>query len=133
MPLLPILATNPDEIYALDIRQIVALCGNGRLTDGSECSLELRAFLRRAPVDHLFRYIATCLDAGFDKSGQVLQDLINELGRRLGFDVIWSAPDARSLVVEVKTTDAYRINLDTLASYRIRLIDAEQLPRSSSI
>src|SRR5204863_2739918 len=98
---------------------------------------------------HLFRYIETCLDEGFDKSGQVLQDIVNELGRRLDFDVqngnysgrqnsigfdgIWSAPDARALVVEVKTTDTYRINLDTVASYRMRLIDAGQLDRTSSI
>jgi hypothetical protein len=149
MPLLPILATNPQEIYALDIRQIVALCGNGRLTDGSECSAELRDFLRRAPSEQLFQYIETCLDEGFDKSGQVLQDLVNELGRRLdfevrngnyagrqnsiGFDGIWSSQGARSLVVEVKTTDAYRINLDTIASYRSRLIDSGQLSTASSV
>jgi hypothetical protein len=149
MPLLPILATNPQEIYALDLRQVVALCGNGRLTDGSECSQELRAFFKDAPSEHLFRYVETCLDEGFDKSGQVLQDIINELGRRLDFDVqngnysgrqnsigfdgIWGALGARALVVEVKTTDAYRINLDTVASYRMRLIDAGQLGRTSSI
>jgi hypothetical protein len=149
MALLPILETNPSEIYALDIRQIVALCGNGRLTDGSECSHELRAFLRRAPSEQLFRYVETCLDEGFEKSGQVLQDIVNELGRRLdfkvnngayagrqnaiGFDGIWTAMNARALVVEVKTTDAYRINLDTLASYRNRLIGGNQLDQASSI
>lgn len=114
-----------------------------------ECSEELRAFLRRAPSDRLFRYVEACLEEGFDKSGQVLQDVVNELGRRLdfevrngayagrqnavGFDGIWHEPTARALVVEVKTTDAYRINLDTLASYRNRLIDANQLGRTSSI
>ena len=149
MPLLPILATNPTEIYALDIRQIVALCGNGRLTDGSECSQELRGFLRRAPSDQLFQYTEACLQGAFDKSGQVLQDIVNELGRRLdfevqngaysgrpnaiGFDGVWKEPNGRALIVEVKTTDTYRINLDTLASYRNRLIDANQLDRTSSI
>jgi hypothetical protein len=78
----------------------------------------------------------------------VLQDLVNELGRRLeyavtngdyrgkvnaiGFDGIWKA-EAWSLVVEVKTTDAYRINLDTIAAYRQRLIDGCQLSEKSSI
>src|SRR3954468_12663424 len=115
MPLLPIFATNPSEIYALDIRQIVALCGNGRLTDGSECSQELRAFLKRAPSPQLFGYIETCLNEGFEKSGQVLQDIVNELGRRLDFDVrngtyagrqnsigfdgIWHGPAERAVIV----------------------------------
>ena len=148
MPLLPIFATNPSEIYALDVRQIVALCGNGRLTDGSECSQELRAFLKRAPSPQLFGYVETCLNESFEKSGQVLQDIVNELGRRLDFDVqngiytgrqnsigfdgIWQGPNERAVIVEVKTTDAYQINLDTLASYRNRLIDASQMTRSSS-
>lgn len=148
MPLLPIFATNPSEIYALDIRQIVALCGNGRLTDGSECSQELRAFLKRAQSDQLFGYVETCLNESFEKGGQVLQDIVNELGRRLDFDVqngaysgrpnsiefdgIWNGPNGRAVIIEVKTTDAYHINLDTLASYRNKLIDANQITRSSS-
>jgi hypothetical protein len=149
MALLPILKTNPSEIYALDIRQIVALCGNGRLLDGGDCSQELRAYLRSAPSEQLYRYVETCLGESFEKSGQVLQDIVNELGRRLdfevdnglytgrqnaiGFDGIWSAPTGRALVVEVKTTDTYRFNLDTLASYGERLIKANQIGQASSI
>lgn len=71
------------------------------------------------------------------KSGHVLQDIINELGRRLeyevtngryqgtvnavGFDGIWRDPTGHSLIVEVKTTDTYRLSLDTLAGYRDQL------------
>jgi hypothetical protein len=36
----------------------------------------------------------------------------------IGFDGIWSLRDERAIVVEVKTTDAYRIDLDTIAGYR---------------
>ena len=70
----------------------------------------------------------------------VLQDLINELGRRLdyqvtngryqgtvnsiGHDGIWLSPEGHTIIAEVKTTDAYRISLDTIAGYKYKLIDA---------
>ena len=65
--------------------------------------------------------------------------IINQIGVRLGFtiehglyrgrqndigyDGIWHSKEHYSLVVEVKTTDAYRINLDIIAAYRDRLIE----------
>jgi hypothetical protein len=74
---------------------------------------------------------------------------VNELGRRLdydvtngryqgvvnaiGFDGIWRSPDQHCLVVEVKTTDAYRLSLDTLAGYRAKLHEGGTIDRSSSI
>jgi len=64
-----------------------------------------------------------------------LQDIVNEIGRRLGYDVTdgrysgstreigfdrpWQEGGA-ALVVEIKTADAYRINLDTVARYATR-------------
>jgi hypothetical protein len=79
----------------------------------------------------------------------VLQDLVNELGRRLdykvtngryqgtptkiGFDGIWVSGEGHSIVVEVKTTDTYRISLDTIATYRKRLTDTGELGSPSSI
>ena len=44
----------------------------------------------------------------------------------IGFDGLWHGPDDNSIVVEVKTTDAYRIDLNTVATYRKKLI-AEKL------
>src|SRR5262249_2153223 len=85
----------------------------------------------------------------FSKGGMVLQDLVNELGRRLDYDVtngryqgttnaigydgIWRSQEGHSLVIEVKTTDAYRISLDTIAEYREKLSKSGQLSASSSI
>lgn len=85
-------------------------------------------------------YIGHCLSAGFNKSGFVLQDLVNELGRRLdyevtngryqgtsnavGFDGLWHSPDGQTIIVEVKTTDAYRVSLDTIIGYRDKLQDS---------
>jgi hypothetical protein len=79
----------------------------------------------------------------------VLQDLVNEIGRRLdykvtngryqgtskaiGFDGIWVSPEGHTIVAEVKTTDAYRISLDTIAQYRTKLISSGQITAPSSI
>ena len=87
--------------------------------------------------------------ARFDKSGIVLQDLVNELGRRLdykvingryqgttnaiGFDGIWIAPEGHTIIAEVKTTDAYRISLDTIVSYRQKLLSAGTVNGAPSI
>ena len=74
---------------------------------------------------------------------------MNQLGRRLeytvedglyqgksnatGNDGLWLDGSGHTIVVEVKTTDAYTINLDTVAKYRNQLIDAKKIPPSSSI
>src|SRR5215469_9910785 len=85
----------------------------------------------------------------FPKSGMVPQDLINELGRRLdyqvtngryqgtvnsiGHDGIWLSPEGHTIIAEVKTTDAYRISLDTIAGYKDKLIDAGRVSSQSSV
>ena len=85
----------------------------------------------------------------FNKSGQILQDIVNALGRRLeykvengryqgikneiGYDGIWIDQSGYSLVVEVKTTDAYRFPLNTVAKYRDSLIQCEEIEDCSSV
>lgn len=109
MPLLDFWRTNRNSVLAQSIRQVVAMAGEGDLRDNSDCSRELRAFLREVGSADLAKYAAYCLENSFDNSGLVLQDVINELGRRLDFDVedglyrgrsnrvgfdgIWRAPD----------------------------------------
>ncbi len=149
MPLLPIFQSTPAHIYSLHIKQIVALCGDGKLLDVTQCSQELREYLSQAPSEKIFEYAEACLQSGFDNAGFVLQDQVNELGRRLdyqvenglyrgrsnaiGFNGIWRAPDGHCLVVEVKTTDTYRINFDTLAQYRNELTEAGSITQGASI
>ena len=74
---------------------------------------------------------------------------MNELGRRLdytvengayrervtlvGFDGIWRDARGRSLVIEVKTTDTYRINLDTVVKYRETLKNTERVKDDASV
>ena len=143
-----LLDNNPSKAYGLKIHQVVAICGDGSLRDSSACSQQFRKFLETAPSERLSAYAVECLSDSFVNSGLVLQDVINELGRRLdyrvenglyqgrtnkiGHDGIWENDDL-ALVVEVKTTDAYRISLDKLANYRDRLVTEERIPKTSSI
>jgi hypothetical protein len=149
MPLIEIWQSNPGAVKELTIEQIVGLAGDGNLKDGSACSEELREYIAQIPSEKIALYGEHCLHSGFAKSGMVLQDLINELGRRLdykvtngryqgttnavGFDGIWLSPEGHSIVVEVKTTDTYRISLDTVAGYRDKLRTAGTIVDSSSI
>jgi hypothetical protein len=51
---------------------------------------------------------------------------------QIGYDGIWVSPQGQTVVVEVKTTDAYRISLDTIAGYRDKLLKAGQIASPSS-
>jgi hypothetical protein len=133
MPLIKLWETNAKAVKELRIEQIVATAGDGHLKDNSECQTELRDFLRQVSVEKLSVYSDYCLTKSFNNSGFVLQDIVNELGRRLeyevtnglyrgvinqvGFDGLWLNPSGNNLLVEVKTTDTYRLSLDTIASY----------------
>jgi hypothetical protein len=137
------------EIASKHIQQLVKIAGDGVLKDGATASLELREFLADVPTDVLRRYLSQCLETSFEDSGLVLQDVVNELGERLGcsverglyrgkqhsigFDGIWKFPDGYSVVVEVKTTDAYTVSLDKLAGYRKALVGSGKITDRSSI
>jgi hypothetical protein len=149
MPLLSLVASSLEAVRQLTIEQVVATAGDGRLRDGTESQRELREYLRQVAVDGLATYADYCLSNAFPKGGQVLQDIVNELRRRLeydvtngryqgttnaiGFDGIWRDPAGYGLVVEVKTTDAYRLSLDTVAGYRDQLLSQGALARPCSI
>jgi len=132
------------------------MAGDGRLLDDSPSSHEFRTFLSEVEADHLERFVAECLEReagstrkGFPDSGFVLQDVVNEIGRRLdfnvtngiyqgrkgvtGYDGIWQDSSGNELIVEVKTTDTYTIALDQIERYRRELIDTSRISESSSI
>lgn len=141
--------SDPAQVDSLSVEQVLALCGDGKLTDNSVSSTDFRDYLLTAKTENLSKYVQSCLEAKVEKGGAILQDLINELGRRLdygvenglyqgktnaiGFDGIWSAPNGHVIVVEVKTTDAYRINLDVIATYREKLMATGKVPANSSV
>jgi hypothetical protein len=97
----------------------------------------------------LVRYAGECLAGSFSDSGYALQDIVNEVGRRLGFSVtdgryrgtsahvgfdgLWHFPkNGHALIVEVKTTDAYRIKLEKIMGYHSALIKSEDVFKDSS-
>ena len=132
----------------LSVEQVVATAGDGSLKDGSTCCEEMRAFFSQVPSDKLAVYAEQCLASSFSKSGLVLQDIVNEVGARLGasvthgryrgsakhsgFDGLWAFPSGHSIVVEVKTTDAYRIDLNTIADYCRTLISSGRTAEARS-
>jgi hypothetical protein len=148
MPLIEIWRSNPDGIKAYAIRQVVAIAGDGRLRDRSACAEELRTYLRETTADKLAAYAMECLEESFEDSGLVLQDVVNEIGRRLefnvengryrgksdaiGFDGIWRASPDQAIVVEVKTTDVYNVRLEEVAGYRAALVRESLVPVESS-
>jgi hypothetical protein len=149
MPLLALWNSNQSAVGEFSIEQVVATAGDGVLKDGSVCSTELREYLAQIRAEKIASYVEHCLGFSFTKGGVVLQDLINELGRRLdyevtngryqgissaiGFDGLWRSPEGHSVIVEVKTTDAYRISLETIAQYRGKLLASGQVSERSSI
>lgn len=140
--------TNQDFFVGKAVHQILNICGDGRLKDESKSSTEFRDFLSNIPSALLASYAGECLDSSFVDSGMVLQDIVNQIGARIGFEVkhglykgksnyigfdgIWFAKDGYAIVVEVKTTDAYRINLDRLSEYRKQLIQNGEIQKETS-
>lgn len=141
---------NKNTFETKTLAQILHFAGDGKLRDGNNTSKELRELLDLVPSKLLKQFSDSCLGESFNESGFALQDIINQIGTRLGFSVefglyrgkandigydgIWKTSDGHSLVVEVKTTDAYSINLDTIATYRNRLIQGNRIdPLKSSI
>lgn len=148
MALIDLWKKDKSHLTEKNLRQVIAFAGDGKLTDGTSGSEELRAFLRHIPTALLTKYVEECLSDSFDGSGFALQDLVNEVGRRLGYEVvhgryrgsskhlghdgIWKDGSQHSIVIEVKTTDAYRIDLDTVAGYRQQLAKTGTLDLSRS-
>ena len=86
--------------------------------------------LKAVSSEVIGKWLEECLDYRFTDFGFVLQDTVNEVGRRLGFDVIhgvyrshtnegydglWRVPGGRAILVESKSSNSFSINL---AGYR---------------
>ncbi len=148
MSLVEIWTTSRDQLEDKQVQQIISFAGEGDLRDGSQASLEFRDFLYHVPSSFLSKYMSQCITSSFGGSGFALQDIVNQIGRRLGFDVtdgryrgrselvgfdgIWRYPEGHALVVEVKTTDAYRIKLDSIAGYRKKLVSKGEIVEEKS-
>jgi hypothetical protein len=140
---------NPySDIKKKSIWQLISVAGDGKLLDGSDCAGEFRELLSNVTTVALKEYADQCLTDKFENSGLALQDIVNEVGSRLGlkitrgryrgtkadigFDGMWKYQNGHALVVEVKTTDAYRVNLYKIAEYRSELIDQKIISKNDS-
>lgn len=138
MSLVSLWQSSPDQFKNKHVQQVISFAGDGKLKDGNHTSNEFRSFIELISSTDLSSYAFNCLESKFDDSGLALQDIVNQAGRRLGFQVndgryrgvkgqigydgLWKYPDGDQLIVEVKTTDAYRIDLNVIAEYRRALI-----------
>lgn len=148
MSLIEIWKETPSSLRNKRVEQIIGIAGDGNLGDSNSAPEEFRAFLAQIPRDILSQYANDCLENSFKDSGLALQDIVNEIANRLGFDVeagryrgtkkdighdgIWTGPDGHSIVAEVKTTDAYRLSVETIAGYRDRLIESSRIGEDTS-
>ena len=148
MPLLDLWTNSRDAVLGMNIQQIVSVAGEGKLLDQSDSSNELREYLSRVDREYLEGYARHCLEKSFEDNGLVLQDVINEVGRRFGMSVqngiyrgkrqhnncdgIWKSK-GWTFVVEVKTTDAYSIRLDKIAAYLESEVSDEEEDHSSCL
>jgi hypothetical protein len=150
MPLLDLWGKSRTDLEGKQVQQIIAIAGSGKLLDGGDASKEFRDFLSHVPSTLLARYAEECLNEKFENGGLALQDVVNQVGRRLGFQVedgryrgssgqsghdgLWKSSLGEEIIVEVKTTDAYRVALDAIAEYRKKLIqEAKVVEAKSSI
>jgi len=148
MSLIDFWKNSKSQIEKKHIQQIIAFSGDGQIKDGNKASTEFREFLSNISSNLLIKYASQCLENSFSGSGFVLQDIVNHVGTRLGFEVsygryrgtsgqigydgLWKFPSGHTIIVEVKTTDAYRIDLNTVANYRKRLTQNDTVTEQDS-
>jgi hypothetical protein len=137
-----------DQFLNKQVQQVIAFAGEGKLRDGNVTSLEFRDFLSHISSDILCQYAENCLSNTFTDSGLALQDIVNQVGKRLDFEVedgryqgsknnigndgLWCFPSGHHVVIEVKTTDAYRIDSNKIADYRKKLIATNKINEEKS-
>jgi len=134
---------NKEELSRKTVNQLVGMCGDGKLKDGNKTSEEFREFLKIIPNKNIIKYTNDCLSSAADTSnkGLPLQDLVNETGARLEFDVtpgryrgssnkdtigydgLWKTKlSNKSIVIEIKTSSTYSIDLNIVGKYKEGLI-----------
>lgn len=130
---------------AISLDQLLLLVGNLNDQAGDNTPRDrFRRFLEDSvtSLGTVRDYVEACLREKGDQYDRALQDLVNHTGRLMGFDVefgryqgvvndighdgLWKA-DGFSIVVEVKTTDAFSIRTATLLGYINALIDAGKI------
>lgn len=146
--LLELWKSQNDFLQDKSFSQLINIAGEGQLRDDNNTSAQIRELLNIVPTSKLKEYGSQCLFESFKDSGFALQDVVNQLGKRLGFyieeglyrgkrndvgfDGLWTIKNEHSFIIEVKTTDAYRINLNTINAYKEKLIQQGKIDNDNS-
>lgn len=128
------------------LNEILNVIGKLDDNEGNDTARErFRRFLQQKVCDvrQIQEYVEECLRNSGDQYYRALQDLVNHLGRFLGFDVTfgryqgmkgkigfdghWKSRTDFHIVVEVKTTDIYSIKAATLVGYVDELISEKSI------
>ena len=132
---------------SIPLRQTLGLVGKLDDSPGEGTSRErFRNFLEQnlLQIGDVRDYVEECLRLSGDQYNRAFQDLVNHVGRFLGFEVtygryrgvqgqigfdgIWKSPSGLHVVIEVKTTEAYAVKTATLVGYVDRLISQHRIP-----
>ncbi len=117
-----------------NLEVILTLTGN--LKDDTESQKKFRTLLKeeKLTLDDYSNWIEECLSNKESNYNRALQDIINSIGEKLGFDVqygvyqgksgalncdgVWSYPDKQiKLVIETKKSSSYTIKLQQITKY----------------
>lgn len=145
--------SNPEEIEAMSIKELINIASG---SEEERCK-DLREFLQKNEENDVLleRLVNETLNNSIkheklDISGFILQELINEIGRRLefkveygvyrgtknpetiGYDGVWITEDGYSFIIESKKTDTYNFELETAYNYREQLIENKKVDKEKS-
>jgi len=132
----------------LTLDRIVNLAGDW--TDGSRASEQFREIVEdeQTTTEEIEAYLQEAIGGSEQYHNKALQDLVNNIGRRLGFEVEYGVYQGRSdtigydgrwistatdddthLVVETKTNTAYSIDPGQAGEYMAELVDEHEVDR----
>jgi hypothetical protein len=132
---------------SVSLTQILELVGKLDDEPGEQTPRErFRKFLKDNinKAGQIRDYIQECLGNSGDQYNRALQDLVNHIGRLLGFEVkfgrykgvpneigfdgFWKSPKTGySIVVEVKKTEVYNVDTSVLIGYVDKLISQKEI------
>lgn len=136
------------KTFTMSLKQVVSVAGDGSLENENSIN-ELRQFFSLIDLSTMERLLNECYHKDkkykFDTRGYAFQDLINEMGRRLGYDVsnglyrgrknevgfdgLWKSQDGTYIIMESKTSDDYSISIESVIGYRDKLLIENKVPR----
>jgi len=132
---------------SITLGEVLDLIGKLDDSPGEDAARErFRRYLSKNLLDvgQIRDYVEECLRNAGDQYSRALQDLVNYIGRFLGFEVTfgryqgvrgqtgfdghWESPTGFHIVVEVKTTEVYSVKTATLMDYVNQMISERVIP-----